>query len=71
MTGISDGMEAKKSSGLQTTPNNISLPLAMPPPPHTHTHTHTERETNKQTDKKTKRKNPFFNEITLTQKILG
>ena len=66
MTGISDGMEAKKSPGLQTKPNNISLPL-----PPLHTPTPTKRETNKQTDKKTKRKNPFFNEITLTQKILG
>ena len=65
MTGISDGMEAKKSSGLQTTPNNISLPLAMPPPPpppphthtHIHTHTHKEKQTNRQT-KKQKEKIP-------------
>ena len=60
MTGISDGMEAKKSSGLQTTPNNISHPLPCPPPPpppHTHTHTHKEKQTNRQT-KKQKEKIP-------------
>ena len=37
---------------------NISLSLAMPPLPPPPTHTHTQRETNKQTDKKTKRKIP-------------
>ena len=66
MTGISDGREAKKSPGLQTKPNNISLPL-LPPPP---TPPQKEKQTNRQT-KKQKEKNLFFNETTLTQKILG
>ena len=64
VTGTSDGMGAKISPGLQSKPNNISPTLPRPP-----THTHIQRETNKQT--KRKRKNPFFNENTLTQKILG
>ena len=67
VTGISDGMGAKISPGLQSKPNNISPTLPLPPPPNTHTHT--PRETNKQT--KRKRKNHFFIEKTLTQKILG
>ena len=70
VTGISDGVGAKISPGLQSKPNNISPTLPLPPPPpNTHTHTHTQRETNKQT--KRKRKNHFFIEKTLTQKILG
>ena len=48
MTGISDGMEAKKSPGLQTKPNNISLPL---PPPYTHPHPQKEKQTNRETKK--------------------
>ena len=63
VTGIGDGMGAKITPGLQSKPNNIS-PTLPPPPP-----THTQRETNKQT--KRKRKNPLFNENTLTQKIRG
>lgn len=52
VTGISDGMGAKISPGLQSKPNNISptLPLSPPPP---NTHTHAKR--NKQTDKKKKK----------------
>lgn len=51
MTGISDGREAKKSPGLQTKPNNISLPLLpSPPPPHPH------KKRNKQTDRQKNKK---------------
>ena len=50
VTGISDGLEAKKSPGLQSKPNNIFPPL--PPPPPTHTH----KKRNKQTDKNKKKK---------------
>lgn len=65
VNGISDGLEAKKSPGLQSKPNNISPP--HPPPPPTHTQKK-EKQTNRQ---KQKEKNPLLNETTLTQKILG
>ena len=63
VTGISDGMGAKISPGLQSKPNNISptLPLSPPPP----THTHTQRETNKQT--KRKKKSLFYWKNTHTK----
>ena len=67
MTGISDGMEAKNPQGFKQS----QIIFAYPSPPPLHTPTPTKRETNKQTDKNTKRKNLFFNETTLTQKILG
>lgn len=62
VTGISDGMGAKISPGLQSKPNNISPTLPLPPPP---THTHTQRETNKQT--KRKKKSLFYWKNTHTK----
>lgn len=48
VNGISDGLEAKKSPGLQSKPNNISPP--HPPPPPTHTQKK-EKQTNRQKQK--------------------
>ena len=62
VTGISDGMGAKISPGLQSKPNNISPTLPLSPPPQ-HTHTRKEKQTNRQKEKK----NHFFIEKTHTK----